>query len=106
MSLVLIAAQQRYNGRMESLSPRGADDRLTRRGTSPAISARLFFKQTQTTPTLRYLVTTGSPRHAIGSPVEFRCCPVSRSPERKKRMYEPDVGRQSGLMKGRTSCAQ
>ena len=36
--LILIAAQQRYNGRVESLSPR-----LTRGGTSPAISAGLFF---------------------------------------------------------------
>src|SRR5215469_13340715 len=36
--LILIAAQQRYNGRVESLSPR-----LTRGGTKPAISAGLFF---------------------------------------------------------------
>jgi hypothetical protein len=36
--LILIAAQQRYNGRVESPSPR-----LTRGGTGAAISARLFF---------------------------------------------------------------
>ena len=56
----------------------------------------LLFKQTQTAPTLWYLITTGSPRHAIGSPVDFVCCPVSDSAERKERIYERDVGRQSG----------
>jgi hypothetical protein len=77
---ILIAAQQRYNGRVESLSPR-----LTRGGTSPAISAGLFlFKQTQIAPTLWYQPTTGSARRYISSPVDFVCCSASDGAERKK----------------------
>ena len=51
----------------------------------PGNLCRAFlFKQTQTAPTLWYLITTGSPRHAIGSPVDFVCCSASDGAERKK----------------------